>query len=125
MDDTRRLLPSKWVFKLDPYDRKAKNTIAYLRKSLSPNYRLKVRGRGTRAQPGDDRGVPLSRAQRVVVYVFHKDGTGRQQDIAGPQLLPASKPRKVTEPKEKLPAGGSLNELIGKLKKSDKEEVAK
>ena len=116
-------MESKWVFKLDPYDRKAKNVLAYLRKSLSPNYRLKVRGRGTRAKPGDEQSVPLSRAQRVVVYVFRKDGTGRQRDIEAPLMLPAPKPRKVTEPKEKLPPGGSLNEQIRKLKNGEKVSV--
>lgn len=118
-----KVLPSKWVFKLDPYDRKAKNVLAYLRESLSPNYTLKVRGRGTRAKPGDEQSVPLSRAQRVVVYVFHKDGTGRQQDIKAPLLLPAPKSQKVTEPKEKLPPGGSLNEQIAKLQKGEKGSV--
>ena len=113
----------KWVFKLDPYDRKAKNVITYLRKSLSPNYSLKVRGRGTRAKPGDEAGVPLSRAQRAVVYVFRKDGTGRQRDIEAPPLLLPPKPQKVTEPKEKLPPGGSLPELIGKIKKGEKASV--
>ncbi len=118
-----KVIPSKWVFKLDPYDRKAKNVIVYLRKALSPNYSLKVRGRGTRGQAGDSQSVPLSRAQRVVVYVFRKDGTGRQRDIEAPLLLPAPKQRKVTEPKEKLPPGGSLNELIGRIKKGEKGSV--
>jgi len=118
-----KVIPSKWVFKLDPYDRKAKNVLAYLRKSLSPNYTLKVRGRGTRAKPGDEQSVPLSRAQRAVVYVFRKDGTGRQQDIKAPLLLPVPKPKKVTEPEVKLPLGGSLNEQIAKLKKGEKGSV--
>jgi len=116
-------MESKWVFKLDPYDRKAKNVIAYLRKTLSPNYSLKVRGRGARAKPGDERGVPLSRAQRAVVYVFRKDGTGRQRDIEATQPLSIPRPRKATEPKEKLPAGGSLNEQIKQLKSGEKVSV--
>lgn len=120
MNNSRKVLPSKWVFKLDPYDRKAKNVIAYLRKALSPNYTLKVRGRGTRAKPGDDRSVPLSRAQRVVIYIFGKDGTGRHQDIPAVPLLPEPKPQKTTEPKEKLPAGGRLDDLIGRLRKGEK-----
>ena len=119
----RSVLPSKWVFKLDPYNKEAKHVLAYLRKSLSPNYTLKVRGRGTRAQPGDEAGVPLSRAQRAVVYVFRKDGTRRNADIEAPKLLPPPKPQKVTGPKGKLPAGGSLNEQIAKLKKGEKVSV--
>ena len=114
---------TKYVFKLDPYDRKAKNVLAYLRKCLAPNYTLKVRGRGPRTEHGDSQSLPLSRAKWVAVYVFRKDGTGRQQDIEAPLLLPAPKPRKVTEPKEKLPAGGSLPELIGKIRKGEKASV--
>lgn len=99
----------KWVFKLDPYDRKAKNVIAYLRASLSPNYILKVRGRGARTKPGDDAGIPLSRAQRVVVYVFGKDGT---------ELLTT---RVKVEKKKKAKApGGRLRDLLNKLEKDSK-----
>ena len=118
-----KVLPSKWVFKLDPYDKKAKETLAYLRKALSPNYTLKVRGRGTRAKPGDEQSVPLSRAQRVVVYVFRKDGAGREQDIPAVPALPEPKSKKRAEPKEKLPSGGSLNELIGRIKNREKRGV--
>jgi len=123
MSNSRKVLPSKWLFKLEPYDKEAKKALAYLRKSLSPNYTLKVRGRGTRKEPGDSQSVPLSRAQRAVVYVFRKDGTRGGADLEAPKLLPPPKPRKVTEPKEKLPAGGSLNEQIAKLKKGEKVSV--
>jgi len=117
------VLPSKWVFKLDPYNKEAKKILAYLRKSLSPNYTLLVRGRGTRKEPGDEASLPLTRAEWAVVYVFRKDGTRRNADIetTKPPSLPSPKP--ATEPREKLPPGGSLNELIGEIKKREKASV--
>jgi len=114
------VLPSKWVFKLDPYNKEAKKALAYLRKALSPNYIMQVRGRGARKEPGDSQGVPLSRADRAVVYLFRKDGTQRGADFeaGSPPMLPA--PKHPTEPKEKLPPGGSLDEQIKKLRTKER-----
>lgn len=123
MSKGRTVIPSKWVFKFDPYDKKAKNTIDRMRKALSPNYSIQVRGRGSRTQPGDERGVPLSRAQRVVVYIFVKTPTGRREDLPSVPLLPAPKPQPKAEPREKLPAGGSLDDLIGRLRNGEKAGV--
>jgi len=116
MAKKRAVLPSKWVFLLDPYDRKAKNVIEYLRKALSPNYTMQVRGRGTRKKPGDSQSLPLDRAQRVVVYVFGKDGTEMPT-----KTVPPPKPKAKVEKKKRasLP-GGSLPDMLNRIERENK-----
>ena len=105
-------MPSKYVFKLDPYDRQAKVVLKYLRRRLMPNYRLTVRGRGPRKDNQDSREVPLSRAKWVAVYVFRKDSTGFE-DRLPTMRVPGPEPKKKKKPRG--PAGGSLGDIFRKL----------
>jgi len=112
----RAVLPSRWVFWLDPYDSKAKKVIEYLRESLSPNYTMQVRGRGSRKHPGDSQSLPLDRAQRVAVYIFGKDKAELPT-----KTVPPPKPKVKAEKKKKtkLP-GGSLPAMLNRIEKENK-----
>lgn len=102
----------KWVFHLDPYDKDAKFVLDYLRKHISPNYRLQVRGRGRRSQPGDSQTLPLERADKAVVYIWRKD---RNVKDTGIPVLPEAKDHELEEAWEE--GGGSLGDQLDRLHK--------
>jgi hypothetical protein len=103
----RTVLPSSWVFRLEPWDKKTRQLVEMLHKSLSPNYRMSVRGRGPRTQPGDSHSIPLARAKSVVVYIYGKN----HQELPTMNVPPPKK----REPKKKPVAGGRLGDMMKKL----------
>lgn len=109
-----RIEDHKWVFWMEPYDDQAKGVIKYLRKTISPNYYLKVRGRGPRRDRGEEESLPLDKATRVVVYIFRKDE--RVKDTGLP-LTPEAEERAAQ--RIWAEGGGSLVNGLGKLKEED------
>lgn len=108
-------MESKWVFLLDPYDDRAKETVEYLRKSLSPNYVLKVRGRGHREGPGSDHSIPLGKSERAVVYIFRKDDT-----VKDTGLPTADEFEKALAKEAASETGGSMTKIMERLAAKEK-----
>ena len=112
----RAVLPSSWVFMLDPYDQKAKDVIEYLKKARSPNYTMQVRGRGARKKPGDSQSLPLDRAQRVAVYIFGKD----KAELPTKTVQPPEPKVKAEKKKRASLPGGSLPDMLNRIEKENK-----
>jgi hypothetical protein len=102
-------LPSCWVFKLDPWDAKAKKIADALHKGLSPNFRMLVKGRGPRGA-GYRQSIPLDKAKYVVIYIYGKTVDDRLPTMRVP-------PPKERKPRKKQLQGGSLGSMIRKLEK--------
>ena len=112
----RAVLPSSWVFMLDPYDQKAKDVIEYLKKARSPNYTMQVRGRGSRKDHHDRQSIPLSRAEWVTVYIYGKDKAELPTKTVSP---PKPKVKVEKKKKTKLP-GGSLPAMLHRIERENK-----
>ena len=105
-------VPVKYLFKLDPYDAAGKAVVTLMRKSLSPDYRLVLRGRGPNRK--GRQSLPLDEAAWVAVYIFRKDD--RIQDTTFPtedEVKSTAAERKVRDLlDDQANRGGSLGDLL-------------
>lgn len=114
IDDEVEVADHKWVFWMEPFDDQARQVISYLRKTISPNYYMRVRGRGRRQERGEERGLRLARSDRVVVYIFRKDEKVRD---TGLPLDPEADKRAGQRAWSK--GGGTLGNGLRKMKNKD------
>lgn len=115
-------MDNKWVFKFDPYDRKAGQVIDGMKAALSDQFQIRIRGRGK----GNKHGIALTKAAYVVVYIYQKGtvlppgNTNDASNIVHAAADGDQKLKDLLEPKDIMPAGGRLGDMMSKLHELEK-----